>query len=320
MSDGNQILIVEDERADYEVIYRSLTNYECYPSSEEFDVFLMHLRGLLERRKLRYVEEAEAFFKGYFNDKRFVSIILDIRLGRNNADRSGLEFLNFLRGRYFSLTPIIMLSSLPITSVKSGLTDAGGLANYYLHKGGREGRLSAEFFRNELRPVLTMLTTWFKMTTPERIIKDLLQSNTEQVIRCLDEKFGVLQSQVDLLRVSIADLHEFARANLSILRFVAKINSKNAGRLADRLIDEFRLAQMVPRLEKFRKPIVDDLRKKYDDIVKILKGEVKGELVDCIKAVVRECLGLDEDDPIFREVLVVLCRFGMRCVKTVVLP
>lgn len=316
MPNSTKILIVEDEYLDYERISKNLRDYEYYPQTkEEFDAFLMHLRGWLERISNQREDEAEAYFKTYFENKDFQAIILDVKLGRERTDKSGLQFLQFLRGRYYTLTPIIMLSSLPASSVKDGLTSSSGMANYYLHKGSKEGRLSREFFDNQLKPVLGMLITWHKMTTHEHIVTSMLDKYTEEVIEHLDSRFGMVENRLDLLKSSVDDLEDFAKVNLGILRYHVKIDNKKAGKLADKLIEEFELAEAVPNLEVHRKRISELFGNARDEIIKAIKGETKKELTECLQDLVRDGLCIDENDPIIWEMLFTLCNFMRKNLK-----
>lgn len=312
MNGSNKILIVEDQSVDYECIFNKLYNYECYPPKNEFDVFKTHLRGWIEMYRK---DEAEAYFNKYFDDKEFQAIILDIKLGREKTDKSGLEFLKFLRGRYYKHTPVIMLTDLPLKNVKEGLTSAMGMANYYLHKGPPQEKLSKKFFDNELKPVLTMLIYWYEMSPPQQRIKQIVETSKNELIEELNLRYGILASQLDLMHSSIEQLKDFANVHLAILRYHIKIDNRKAGKLAEKLIEEFELADDVPRLEIYRTSIIEQLRNRSAEIVNCLKGETEKELIDLLQDTVREGLSLDEDDPIFLEILKTSCNFMKKYVK-----
>jgi hypothetical protein len=316
MKDNNKILIVEDQSVDYERIFNKLYNYERYPPQNEFDVFKMHLRGWIEMYRK---DEAEAYFNKYFDDKEFQAIILDIKLGREKTDKSGLEFLKFLRGRYYKHTPIIMLTDLPLKNVKEGLTSAMGMANYYLHKRGPQEKLSENFFNNELKPVLTMLIYWYEMSPPERIIRQIVDTSTNEVIEELNSRYGMLASQLDIMHSHMEDLKDYAKVNLAIIRYYIKIDNRKAYKLAEKLIEEFELADDVPNLERYRTSIIKQLRNMSADIANSLKGETEKELIDLLQDTVRERLSLDEDDPILLEILKISCNFMKKHVKALLL-
>jgi hypothetical protein len=320
MTSATKILIIEDEYVDYCDIFENLKNYQCHPRNEdEFREFLVHIRSRIVGRNRAQVEEAEKYFKDYFNGINFDAIILDIKLGPEKNDISGLEFLSFLRGRFYKLTPIILLSMLPPNIVKSGLTSSSGMANYYLQKGGLEGRLSKTFFENEVKPVLEMLINWYRMTTPENIIKFIGKTYFEEIINYFGEKFEILQTKIDILNSQENELKEFVKVNLSIVRYIAKNQKRSAGRFADKLIEEFKLSEDVPNIEKFRKPIIEALNKGYKEIIKAIKEEGEKELIDYLKDLVREAMGLKENDKIMIEILIVLCQTIKKNIKSILL-
>jgi len=316
MKDNNKILIIEDQSVDYECIFKRLDNYECYPPKNEFDVFKMHLRGWIEMYRK---DEAEAYFNKYFDDKEFQAIILDIKLGREKTDTSGLKFLKFLRGRHYKHTPIIMLTDLPSRNVKEGLTSAMGMANYYLHKGPPKEKLSNKFFNNELKPVLTMLIYWYEMSPPEQRIKQIVETNKNEIIEELNSRYGMLASQLDIMHSHMKDLKDYAKVNLAIIRYHIKIDNRKAYKLAEKLIEEFELADDVPRLEIYRTSIIEQLRNRSAEIANCLKGETEKELIDLLQDIVRERLSLDEDDPILLEILKTSCNFMKKHVKALLL-
>lgn len=316
MKDNNKILIIEDQSVDYERIFNRLYNYECYPPKNEFDVFKMHLRGWIEMYRK---DEAEAYFNKYFDDKEFQAIILDIKLGPEKTDTSGLEFLKFLRGRYYKHTPIIMLTDLPLKNVKEGLTSAMGMANYYLHKGSPQEKLSENFFNNELKPVLTMLIYWYEMSPPGQRIKQMVETSKNEIIEELNSHYGMLASQLDLMHSSIEQLKDFAKVHLAILRYHIKIDNSKAGKLAEKLIEEFELADDVPRLERYRTSIIEQLRNMSAEIANSLKGETEKDLIDLLQDTVREGLSLDKDDPMLLEILKISCNFMKKHVKALLL-
>lgn len=309
MNTSNKILIIEDDIVDYRHIFNGLSTYDCYPKNEDFESFKMHLRGWLEGHSDDRIKQAKEYFDIFLGNKDFVAIILDIKLLEEKKDKSGLVFIEFLRNHYFPLIPIVMLSSLPARDVRPGLTEASGMANYYLHKSSEEGRLSSDFFKNQLKPVLSMLITWHTTNSPEKIIKQVSVAYTKEILEYLDDKFGLAEEKLDLVCSTAQELREFAAVNLGVLRYHVKINNKNAGKLADSLIAEFGLTMSIPKLEKYRKPILEGLKASKDEIANILKGESKKEITDYLKKIIRDKLGCDEDDPVLEEALITLVNF-----------
>ena len=111
----------------------------------------------------------------------------------------------------------------------------------------------------------------------------------------------------------------YAKVNLAIIRYHIKIDNRKAGKLAENLIVEFELAEDVPRLERYRTSIIEQLRNMSAEIVNCLKGETEKELIDLLQDTVREGLSLDEDDPIFLEILKTSCNFMKKHVKPLLL-
>jgi len=110
-------------------------------------------------------------------------------------------------------------------------------------------------------------------------------------------------------------LKNYANCTLGILRYHTKINDHKAGKLADKLIEEFGLCDNVPKLEEKKKKIIEYLNNARENIKGIIKGEIKEELSDFIESQLREVLDLEKDDSLSWEIAKRVCAFSVKNIK-----
>ena len=317
---GKNVLIIEDTLDDYQRLFNNLPNYSCFPRNrEEFSQIKRHLINFSTRESNSEAqnreENAKIYFNNYFKEKIFDAIILDINLlSTNDEDTSGLEFLKYLR-RFYRITPIIMLTRFTIDKVRVGLMEADGMANYYLHKGGEKGYLSDNFFINQLNPILSMLIYWKETTTPENIINTAIDKHESKLIEQIEIHFGRLEIKLNQSLSDIDELKRYANCTLGILRYHTKIDDKKAGELADKLINEYKFSDNVPKLEENKEKISEFLITIRDEIIGIIKGEVKKDLSDFLESNLRTFLNLEDDDNLTWEITKILYNFSHKHIK-----
>ena len=160
-----------------------------------------------------------------------------------------------------------------------------------------------------------MLIYWKETTTAENIINTALIKHDSKVIERIEHHFGKLEIKLDRSANDLADLKNYANCTLGILRYHTKIDNKKAGKLADKLIEEFKLCDKVPKLEENNKTIIELLMNVRKDIEGIIKGEIKEDLSDFLENSLRDVLDLDKDESLVWEITKGVCRFSAKNIK-----